>query len=92
MPRIASSVIAPRRVVGRTIREARRRAGLTQADLAERLHASPPCISSLEAGKTNPTVGQLWAIADALRVEVRVELLEPAPLDARAGSVWMSSG
>jgi transcriptional regulator with XRE-family HTH domain len=55
---------------------------MTQADLAKRLHATPPYVSSIETGKTNPTVGQLWAIADALRVEVRLELLEPLPVDA----------
>jgi transcriptional regulator with XRE-family HTH domain len=55
---------------------------MTQAQLAAELRTSPPYISSLETGNENPTVGQLWAIADALRFEIHLDLREPPPLDA----------
>jgi transcriptional regulator with XRE-family HTH domain len=55
---------------------------MTQAELASVLRISPPYVSSLETGNENPTVGQLWAIADALRVEIHLDLRDPPPLDA----------
>jgi transcriptional regulator with XRE-family HTH domain len=66
-------------VVGRAIREVRQHVGVTQAELAERMDATGPYISGLEHGRGNPTVGQLSAIADALRVELHVEFHIPAP-------------
>lgn len=76
MPRTATSSVASL-VAGRAIREARHRVGVTQAALAHRIGVSAPYISSLEGGKANLTVGQLWAIADALRVELHIELRVP---------------
>lgn len=76
MPRTASSDVASR-VAGQAIRDARRDAGVTQAELARRIRSSASYISALEAGKGNITVGQLWAVADALRVEVHIELRKP---------------
>jgi transcriptional regulator with XRE-family HTH domain len=74
MPRTASSEIASQ-LLGAAIRDARKQAGLTQADLAERLQTSPPYVSSFENGKTNMTIGQLGAIADALGAELNIELV-----------------
>lgn len=76
MPRTASNGVASQ-VVGRAIRQVREQTGLTQAELAKRMHASAPYISGLENGRGNPTIGQLSAVADALRVELHVEFRVP---------------
>jgi transcriptional regulator with XRE-family HTH domain len=76
MPRTTTSEVTSK-VLGATIRDARRQVGLTQADVAERLSTSTPYVSSFENGKTNLTVGQLTAIADALRVELHIKLIVP---------------
>ncbi len=59
------------------------RAGMTQAQLAERLNASAPYVSALEHGRGNMTIGQLASVADAVGVELHVELRPPASLIAR---------
>ena len=43
-------------LAGKTLKEARQRAGLTQAELAERLGASQPVVARLESGRANPRV------------------------------------
>jgi transcriptional regulator with XRE-family HTH domain len=53
---------------------------MTQAQLAERLGTSAAYVSVLETGRTNPTVGHLFAVAVALGVEFDVRLNVPAPL------------
>ncbi len=78
MPRTASSPLA-RQVAGEAIRNARTETGLTQAELAQRMGTTAPYISGLETGRTNVTISQLWAVADALRVELHIELRRPAP-------------
>lgn len=76
MPRTATSSVASK-AAGRAIRNARLEVGLTQVELAKRLDASAPYISELESGKGNLTIGQLWAVADALRVELHIEMRVP---------------
>lgn len=51
--------------VGRLIREARRRANLTQADLATRLGVSQPAVAKLERPGANPTVETLDRVLSA---------------------------
>lgn len=53
--------------------DARKRAGLTQAQLASRIGAEKGYISRIERGLTVPTVATLYKIASAmgLRVELR---------------------
>jgi transcriptional regulator with XRE-family HTH domain len=76
MPRTASSAAASL-VVGRAIREARDEVGVSQGELAARMRTSVQYISGLENGRGNPTVGQLSAVADALRVELHIEYRIP---------------
>jgi len=49
---------------GSLIREARRRAGLTQAELAARLHTTQSAIARIERGGTEPSYER---VVDALR-------------------------
>jgi transcriptional regulator with XRE-family HTH domain len=57
------------------IREARRRAGLTQSKLAARLDVSQAAIAQLEAPGSNPTVDTMDRVLHATghRLEVRAE-------------------
>jgi len=55
------------------LRDARRRAGLTQADLAERLGVSQAAVAKLESPRANPTVDTLdkalWATGHRLTLD-----------------------
>jgi transcriptional regulator with XRE-family HTH domain len=71
-------------VVGERIRAARESVGLTQIEVAERMEVSQPVVAALEAGRANPTVGQLAAVASALQVGLEVDFpLLPATPRAR---------
>jgi transcriptional regulator with XRE-family HTH domain len=59
-----------RRMVGRNVRRLRIAAGLSQAELAERMGVDRAYVSGLELGQRNPTVLTLWHIARALEVKV----------------------
>ncbi|MGI8729286.1 MAG: helix-turn-helix domain-containing protein [Solirubrobacteraceae bacterium] len=91
MPRTATSEITSK-VIGKTIRDARRRVGLTQVELAARLGTSAPYISGVENGRANLTIGQLAAVAGALRVELHVELRLPLPLIEPDIPTFVSNG
>ena len=73
MPRTAASEVS-QRLVGEAVRRARITAGLTQAQLADRLSVSPAYVTNIEAGRTNLTIGQLGNIASALGAHVRIDL------------------
>jgi transcriptional regulator with XRE-family HTH domain len=65
-----------RALVGRNVRRARIEKGLTQEELAERAGTSQFYVSSLEAGRRNPTIGTLASLASALGVD-HLDLLRP---------------
>ena len=73
-------------LVGQRIRAAREEIGLTQLQLADRMQVTQPVIAALEAGRGNPTVGQLEAVAEALQVGLDVEF-PVLPGTPRAGVV-----
>jgi transcriptional regulator with XRE-family HTH domain len=60
-----------RRMVGRNVKRLRIAAGLSQAELAERMGVDRSYVSGLELGQRNPTVVTLWHIAKALGVKIR---------------------
>lgn len=57
--------------IGKKIREARSKKGLSQEQLAERLRISQAGVSKLESGKTVPTVSRLMQIARVLDIPLR---------------------
>ncbi len=65
-------------MVGSAVRAARRRAGVSQADLAERAGTSQPSIARLEKGQVSPTVITLDRIARALGTDLVIDF-EPQP-------------
>lgn len=66
-----------RALVGRNVRRARIEQGLTQEQLAERADTSQFYVSSLEAGRRNPTVETVHALAVALGLADWLVLLRP---------------
>lgn len=66
--------------IGKLIKEARKRAGLTQAQLAEKSGVAAISIHQYEAGKREPRVEQLLRLAPALNVPISY-LLETEDID-----------
>ena len=60
------------------IREARRRSGLPQAELARRAHVSQPVISAYESGRREPGLSMLTKLVEASGHRLQLDLL-PAP-------------
>ncbi len=60
-----------RRTVGRNVRRLRTAAGLSQAELAERMGVDRAYVSGLELGQRNPTIVTLWHITKALGANLR---------------------
>lgn len=55
--------------------DARRRAGLTQAQVAERMGVKQPVVAKLESGRTNASLGTLerYAAAVGCRLDLRFQ-------------------
>ncbi len=64
------------------VREARKRAGLTQAELARRVGSTQPAIARLESGRVQPTFDRVVELLKACGFDLHVHL-EP-----RDGSDW----
>jgi HTH-type transcriptional regulator / antitoxin HipB len=60
-------------MVGSAVRAARRRSGVSQAELARRAKTSQPSIARLEKGQVSPTVISLDRIARALGTELIID-------------------
>jgi len=73
---------------GTLVREARRRAGLTQAELASRVGTTQSAIARLERGRTEPTAERIGQLVGACGLELQVHL---APLDDSDWSVARSN-
>jgi ribosome-binding protein aMBF1 (putative translation factor) len=58
--------------------EARARAGLTQGQLAERMHTTQAVIARLESGRVKPSTRTLERLAKATGMRLRISF-EPAP-------------
>ncbi len=72
------------------VREMRKRAGLTQRALAERVGTTQSAIARLERGIGDPTLARLSAIAAACDLELQVRLVDAddhdwSLVDRRAG-------
>jgi transcriptional regulator with XRE-family HTH domain len=53
------------------VRRLRIAAGLSQAELAERMGVDRAYVSGLELGQRNPTIVTLWHVAEALGVKLK---------------------
>lgn len=70
--------------MGRRIAEARRAAGLSQEDLADRANVRAPTISRYERGQFSPRADKLGPIADALGTSIDWLFRGAAPADRGA--------
>ena len=71
--------------IGANIAAYRKRAGLTQAGLAEQLNYSDKAVSKWERGESCPDIPTVIAIADTLGTTVNELLCDPNELPANAG-------
>lgn len=62
-------------LLGRNLREARHRAGLTQTDVANITHSSQPFVGAVERGEQNITLSTLVRLAYAVRTDPGALLL-----------------
>ena len=75
-------------MIGRNIAEARKRAGLSQEKLAEKIGVTAQAVSKWENGHNTPDLDNLFLLADATGTSYRVilgdpEAIDPAELDIR---------
>jgi transcriptional regulator with XRE-family HTH domain len=70
------------------VREARRRAGLTQTQLAERVGTTQSAIARLERGVGSPTLERISELVGACGLEVQVRLV---PEDADGWAMTRAS-
>ena len=70
-------------LLGARIKEIRKRSGLTQDELAERIDVEAKYLSRIEVGKRYPSLEVLEHIADALQVEMK-ELFDYSHHDSEA--------
>ncbi len=73
--RAAYERLAPVYEVARAIIRARAHAGLSQAQLAERMGTSQPYIARLESGRALPNLRTLQKIGEATGTRLRVDLV-----------------
>lgn len=67
--------------LGIAIRDAREAVGVTQTELATRMHVAQSALSRIESGRTNVTIEMLARIAEALGAPLSVRIgQEEAPL------------
>ena len=77
------------RDIGKNIRTARVRAGMTQDELAEQLHVSRQTVSNYETSRFRPDIDMLFSIAEALGMDVSALLYgSPLPPEAAKPKHW----
>ena len=67
--------LQPERDITMSLIQARKEAGLTQAELSKKTGISQADISRLENGTRNPSLALLNRIAEALNVTLRIEFV-----------------
>lgn len=75
------NVLSPQSAIGEVLREARRRAGLSQAELAVLAGTSQASISDIERGRRQPTVELLGRLLRHCEQELTVIPRKPSRLD-----------
>ncbi len=69
--------------IGQNIRTLRTRAGMTQEELAARLHVTRQAISNYERGQTHPDIDQLKDLADVFHVDLEALICGKIPVRNR---------
>ena len=55
--------------IGNNIKEQRKKAGFTQAELAEKINVDPKYISRLETGTSTPSISTVIKISEVLKID-----------------------
>ncbi|WP_237155513.1 helix-turn-helix domain-containing protein [Oryzibacter oryziterrae] len=76
--------------IGPLVQQIRKRAGLTLDSLASLSGVSRSMLSQIERGQTNPTLATVWALANALRVDMS-ELIGARKVQERQGHIDIAS-
>lgn len=84
----SETAILPGRMGGGLVREARRRAGLTQAELARRAGTTQSAVARLERGRSEPSLPHVVELVRACGLELRTQI---APADDSDWSVARSN-
>lgn len=66
---------------GTIIREARRRSGLTQRELAARLGTHQPAVARWESGRDEPSFGRVAAAVSACGLSLQMQIAEGEIVD-----------
>ena len=66
-----------RMAIAHKLKELRKAAGLSQAELAKRVGTKAPGIARMESGKFAPRIGVLHRVATALGVRLRIQFETP---------------
>ena len=69
--------LGPEFEISKSLIEARTRAKLTQAELAQRMNTTQSVVARLESGRTRPSTRTLQKIAQATRTRLRISF-DPA--------------
>ena len=77
-----------RREIGRRLREARRKANLTQSEVAQEIGRTETTISRWETGRNQPTADILQALARLYEAPLFRFLLVPSPEDIDSGDFF----
>lgn len=71
------------RDIAKNIKRLRREKGLTQDELAEKLHVTRQAVSNWENDKNHPDIELLMGMAELFGVEIKEILYEPEPVRVR---------
>lgn len=74
---------------GELIREARKRAGLSQAELARRMHTKQPVIARWESLERSPSFENVSRAIQACGLELQHSIANPDPQEESLLSQWL---
>lgn len=81
-----------RRILGSNVRRLRKAAGLSQAELANRMGVDRAYVSGLELGQRNPTIVTLWHLGQALEIDLGEFFAQPPARSSRSAAAKRASG
>lgn len=81
-----------RRILGSNVRRLRKAAGLSQAELANRMGVDRAYVSGLELGERNPTIVTLWHLGQALKIDLGEFFSQPPARTSRSAVAKRAPG
>ena len=81
-----------RRILGSNVRRLRKAAGLSQAELANRMGVDRAYVSGLELGQRNPTIVTLWHLGQALDTDLGNFFFQPPARRGRSATIKRAPG